>query len=255
MKVFIIIPAAGSSTRMGRDKLFIEVNGKSVIHRTLEAFEEFSKQLKESDIELSAIVVTSTRNIEPICELVNNNNFAFVKNVIEGGASRTESVWKGINSLSELDNSPEDKDIVFIHDGARCLVSQEVLTNCISGMNANDICVAAVPAKNTIKKIVTVPKVDGVSDIFQRSKLSDTNIIVDYTPSRDELMEIQTPQCFRYDKLFKSYSYAIANNIGGTDDTELAERLGFQVAIVQGSYSNIKITTPEDVAMAESMCN
>lgn len=255
MQILVVIPAAGSSTRMGRDKLFIEVNGKPVIERTLDAFSEFAIRMSAKDIAVKAVVVTSTSNIAPITELVNKNHYDYVNSVIEGGASRTESVWKGIQELSNLPTPVQSDDVVFIHDGARCLVSQEVLDNCVDGIAKNDVCVVAVPAKNTIKRIVAVPSVDGVSNVFKRAEINNQDVIVEYTPSRDLLMEIQTPQCFRYDKLVTSYKNAIDNNVTGTDDTELAEQMGYKVTLVEGSYSNFKITTPEDIAMAEAMLN
>ncbi len=346
-RIFVIIPAAGKSERMGEDKLFIEIAGKPVIQRTLEAFGRFAKDLEKSDISVKVVVVTSTSNNYHIHKLVKNNNYSFVHSVIIGGSSRTESVWKGLEELDNMPIPPTDDDIVFIHDGARCLVSDEVLDNCLEGIMYNDICAAAVPAKNTIKKIAPVEKAEPLetdnlqadaavkedpkderpapaiaqqeshfaplpnakkdevqspfaplpketaaagrpgafkprgfngyingnkSDIsehpskFKRPVGFDksailfnpnpkpvTEIKVESTPKRDELMEVQTPQCFRYLKLINSYANAIRNGITGTDDTELAEKLNYKVTLVEGSYSNIKITTPEDIAMAEAI--
>lgn len=372
-RVFVIIPAAGSSERMGAgtDKLFMEVAGKPVIERTLDAFAAFTKDLEKSQITLKAIIVASKNNNFQIQKLVKSNNYAFVHSVILGGNSRTQSVWKGLEELDNMPIPPRDNDIVFIHDGARCLVSQEVLDNCLEGILYNDICAPAVPAKNTIKKIETEepeaaavesapepepatapepentpeePKTplgfvglrplgarpgsaastetspkfeDNTSSGFgakrnpltkktvgfdksailfnpsegltsSRSLNKETpsasseatkaapasapaaassaarnasraarpmkpQIKVESTPNRAELMEVQTPQVFRYIKLINSYANAIRNNLTGTDDTELAEKLNYKVTLVEGSYSNIKITTPEDIAMAEAI--
>lgn len=382
-RIFVIIPAAGKSERMGEgtDKLFIDIAGKPVIQRTLEAFASFAKDLEKSNIAVKVIVVTSATNNFQVHKLVKNNNYSFVHSVIIGGATRTESVWKGLEELDNMPIPPRDNDIVFIHDGARCLVSDQILDNCLEGILYNDICAAAVPAKNTIKKIDTVkpeeeapaapeapapaeaaaPEAPAAEEKKPASKEEIESIIKDYpspfkapssaapkntsplgaavrpgsaasgsspfkpapstsgsspfapipeedtsseknspvwendegpiskhpskfsrpvgfnkaailfnpnpnpppkaaaqirvesTPKRDELMEVQTPQVFRYNKLIESYANAMRNGITGTDDTELAERLHYKVTLVEGSYSNIKITTPEDVAMAEAI--
>lgn len=225
-KICVIIPAAGSGSRMGKNsnKLFMEVAGIPVIERTLQAFMDYGNT--------HCIIVTNEENMDAMKEL-QNTKFPCIDMVVLGGNSRTESVSKGVSALELLPNPPSKDDYVFIHDGARCMLSKEVLDNCCEGLNKNDVCVAGVATKNTIKVV--------------------KNGIVESTPDRSTLYEVQTPQCFKYDILKKAYDNATANGIEATDDTALAELLGYKVAIVDGSYSNIKITTPEDIVIASGI--
>ena len=221
-RLFVIIPAAGSGTRMGKNsnKLFMEIEGKPVIERTVECF-------SGTDAEL--ILVTNEENFDALVTL--SGKYPRISKVVLGGASRTESVYKGFLALEEL--GARDSDMVFIHDGARCLLSSDVISNCIEGLKKNDVCVAGVAAKNTIKTVR-----DGYVD-----KLLD----------RSSLVEIQTPQCFRYHILRDSYANAVEKGIEATDDTALSEALGIPTLIVEGCYRNIKITTPEDILMAAAL--
>ena len=225
-KIYVIIPAAGSGSRMGKNsnKLFMKIGDKTVIERTLDAFNNYGN--------IYAIVVTNEENLEELRRL-QNTKYPFIKSVILGGNSRTESVSKGVDELTNIEDGPTADDYVFIHDGARCMITKDVIDNCVEGLADNKVCVAGVQAKNTIKVVH-----DG---------------IVESTPDRSTLYEVQTPQCFHYDVLKKSYDNAKENNIEATDDTALAELLGYKVAIVQGSYSNIKITTPEDIIFAQGI--
>lgn len=225
-KIYVIIPAAGSGSRMGKNsnKLFMDIAGIPVIERTLQAFQDYGNA--------HCIVVTNQENIEAMTEL-KTAKFPCIDAVVLGGSTRTESVGNGVRALAELADKPDADDYVFIHDGARCMVSGDILDRCCQGLEANRVCVAAVPAKNTIKVVK-----DGV---------------VESTPDRSTLYEVQTPQCFRYDVLKMSYDNAEANSIEATDDTALAEIIGYKVGIVMGAYSNIKITTPEDITFAQSL--
>ena len=227
-KVYLIIPAAGSGTRMGGsvNKLFLEVKGVPVITRTLRAFAACADL---ADIE--AVVVTGEDNIPPITSIVEKEGFSFVKRVVPGGNTRTESVYKGFLAVKDL--GAREDDCVFVHDGARCMVDRTVFSNCLAGLQRNPVCVAAVKAKNTIKIL--------------------ENGFVSFTPRRDDLAEIQTPQCFRLKVLEESYDLAIKDNLEATDDTSLSEHAGYKTLVVEGSYSNIKITTPEDIRIAESL--
>lgn len=226
MKIYVLIPAAGSGTRMGKgvDKLFLDICGKTVIERTLEAFGVFA-----ASHDVSCIIAAGEGNHDRICKAA--SRFPFVKEVITGGDTRTKSVARCVSALG---SGPEDDDLVFVHDAARCLVSQDLLERCVSCCLTHDVCVAGVKAKNTIK--IT----DGSGKVIS-------------TPPRDTLYEVQTPQCFRYHVIRDSYAYAMQNGIEATDDTALAEMTGREVYIVEGDYSNIKITTPEDIAIAASL--
>ena len=153
-RIFVIIPAAGLSTRMESDenKQVMEIDGSTVIERTLGAFQTFSNNLASAGISVRAVVVTSDQLVYRVNGMVRYNKFDFVQSVITGGSSRMESVWKGIEALADLPFPPNDNDIVFIHDGARCLVDQPTLERCLEGALQYDICAAAVPVKSTIKQ-------------------------------------------------------------------------------------------------------
>lgn len=228
-RLYVIIPAAGSSTRMGRNKLFLEIGGMTVISRTLSAFSELSG----SGIDVSAVLVTNESNMELLEEEVTHHGFDFVEKIVLGGSSRTESVYNGVMTLKDLAVPPSPEDPVFIHDGARPLVDTDILTDGLSRLLTCDVCVAGVPLKNTVKEI--------------------SGDVVTNTPDRSALVEVQTPQCFKYDVLVRSYENAVSNNVEATDDTALAELLGYKVMISKGSYRNIKITTPEDIKIAEAL--
>ena len=166
-RIFVIIPAAGLSTRMESDvnKQIMEIDGVSVIERTLGAFQKFSDNLSSSGVSLRAVVVTSEELVYRINGLCRYNKFEFVQQVVTGGKTRMESVWRGIEALADLPFPPGDNDIVFIHDGARCLIDQPTLERCLEGAMKYDICAAAVPVKSTIKQtkmdiLDEIPSVD-----------------------------------------------------------------------------------------------
>lgn len=228
-RLYVIIPAAGSSTRMGQNKLFLKIGGMTVIARTLSAF----KELGEEGVHISAILVTNEAGKDLLEDEVAAGGFGFVEKIVSGGASRTESVYNGVVALSSLDVPPSPDDAVFIHDGARPLVDTDILKDGLARLETCDVCVAGVPLKNTVKEV--------------------SGDIVTNTPDRSSLVEVQTPQCFKYDVLKRSYENAFANGIEATDDTALAELLGYNVFISKGSYRNIKITTPEDIRIAEAL--
>ena len=231
-RLYVIIPAAGNSTRMGQNKLFMRIGGMSgptVIAKTLTAFKELAKQ----GVNISAILVTNESNMQLLADEVASQGFDFVEKIVLGGSSRTESVYNGVQALKDLEVPPAAEDAVFIHDGARPLVDTEILLDGLNKLKTCDVCVAGVPLKNTVKEVA--------------------GDIVKGTPDRSALVEVQTPQCFKYNVLRRSYENAVANNIEATDDTALAELLGYKVVISKGSYRNIKITTPEDIKIAEAL--
>lgn len=320
-RVFVIIPAAGLGTRMESttNKQFIEVDGISVIERTLNAFQTFANELAAAGTTLRAVVVTSDDYVFKVNGIIRYRKYNYVQSVVSGGDTRTESVWKGIEALADLPFPPNDNDIVFIHDGARCLIDEATLERCLEGAIQYDIVAAAVPVKSTIKQVEPPvkpePKVEETTAPAEEPKKSSALGLdlskfpalskrlgvtkeepkvetpapapapapvvkkeeakpvipeiknkpifksavpvsapeVTKTPARDELMEVQTPQAFRFDKLLKSYVNGIRRGIKATDDTSLAEALNYKVHLVEGSYSNIKITTPEDISYAEAI--
>lgn len=147
--------------------------------------------------------------------------------MVSGGATRQESVWRGLQALSG------QCDGVLVHDGARCLVTADVIQRCMVSVEKCGTGVAAVPVTDTIKTV------------------SDANIALD-TPNRTSLRAVQTPQGFKTDLLRRAHEQAQRDGFLGTDDASLVERLGVPVQLTEGSRRNIKLTTPEDLLMAEA---
>lgn len=233
--LYVIIPAAGQSRRMGgeRNKQFIPIDGIPVLVRTLLAFKEYLAVKEQTEpFHLHGVIVTSEPSIPEVLELLQNYGIPFVEKVIPGGMTRQDSVWNGIRSLADLERAPRPDDVVFVHDGARCHVDRGTLERCLEGTLKYGICTAAVPVKDTIKKV----DAEGSNKVLS-------------TPDRSMLYAVQTPQAFLYRLLFEAYDAAYRAGRKGTDDTSLAEALGLPVYVVEGSYSNIKITTPEDLLL------
>ena len=147
--------------------------------------------------------------------------------MVSGGATRQESVWRGLQALSGQCGG------VLVHDGARCLVTADVIQRCMASVEVCGTGVAAVPVTDTIKTV------------------SDANIALD-TPNRASLRAVQTPQGFKVDLLRRAHEQAQRDGFLGTDDASLVERLGVPVQLTEGSRRNIKLTTPEDLLMAEA---
>ena len=222
--VSAIIAAAGMSNRMRSriNKQFIFIDNKPVLAHTLEKFEK-CKYIDE------IIVVAREEEIE-YCkrEIVRRYNIKKNVKVVKGGKERQDSVYNGLLALNG------NASIVLIHDGARPFVKIENIVDGIEGVVKYGSCVIGVPVKDTIK-IVDGEK--GVSN----------------TPDRSTIWAAQTPQCFSYDTIMKAYKSAREDGFVGTDDSMLVERMGCKVKMIMGSYENIKITTPEDIVVAESI--
>lgn len=222
--VSVIIAAAGMSNRMGSkiNKQFIAIGGKPILAHTIEKFER-SRYVDE------IILVAKEEEIE-YCrkEIVKKYKFNKVTNIIRGGKERQDSVYNGILALNEK------AEIVLVHDGARPFVKIENIEDGIKGVVEYGACVVGVPVKDTIKVV------------------GNENVISN-TPKRDLLWAAQTPQCFYKEILIKGYERAINDGFLGTDDSSLVERIGYDVKMIMGSYENIKITTPEDLILAESL--
>lgn len=217
-KAVAIIPAAGQGVRMGASvsKVFIEVQGRPLLAYTLEKF--------QSHPMISEIIVLTRENEREYCqkEVVDKYGYSKVTKIVAGGAERQDSVRHGLAALEE------DVRLVLIHDGARPLISESIISKAIEMALAHGAAVVGVPVKDTIKVV-------------------DTNQIVQYTPERHTLWAVQTPQVFRRDILDAAYREATLQGWTGTDDASLVEKGGGQVHMVLGSYENIKITTPEDL--------
>lgn len=224
-----VVLAAGSGKRMGSStkKQYLLMGGKPVLYYSLKAFEDsFIDEI---------ILVTGAEDIS-YCqqELVEKYGFTKVSRVTEGGKERYHSVACGLTALS-------DCDYIFIHDGARPFVTGEILERCLTDATEYGACVAGMPVKDTIK-------------------IADAKGMIRETPDRNLVWMVQTPQVFdaslirsAYQKLLAEEEKLLQQGIHITDDAMVVETLmRHPVKLTEGSYQNIKITTPEDMRVAES---
>ena len=207
-----VVPAAGSSTRMGgQDKILLPLDGVPVLVHTLRALER-SAWITE------IVVVTREDLMVPISQLCREGALSKVSKVV---------VLRGIRAL------PEETELVAIHDGARPLVTPAVIDGAIRMAWERGAAAPAVPLKDTVKRAH-----DG---------------LVEETPDRSALFAVQTPQVFAADLIRGALGKAVEEGAPITDDCSAVERLGMQVFLTEGDYTNIKITTPEDLAVAEAL--
>lgn len=220
-----IVAAAGMGTRMGKgvSKQRMALGGKAVLAHAIE-------RICASGVIAECIVVVPPGELSIYKELVMEvrNEGQIPLRCVEGGSDRMTSIRNGLAEISETAR------LVLIHDGARPFVSLDTILRCVEKASDVGAAVAAVAAKDTIK----VAGADG---------------IVESTPDRSRLFQVQTPQVFRRDWLVEAHLAAAQNGWSATDDSALIERLGHKVHLVKGSYFNLKITTPEDMVMAESI--
>ena len=219
-----IIPAAGSGRRLGgpTPKQFLSIRDVSILARTLRIF--------ESSPLIHEICLVVPRGLEKRCrqDLVVIQALKKVIHIVAGGKTRQDSVYRGLQNIS-----PAVTRIV-VHDGVRPFITPDLLARTIRGCRGKVGAVAAVPLKDTPKRI-------------------DAKGMILSTPDRDRLYAAQTPQVFPKKILMEAYRKAYTDGISGTDDSSLVERLGYSVRIVEGSYDNIKITTAEDFRLAEAI--
>lgn len=216
-----IFPAAGHGKRMmaGINKVFMNLAGTPILIHTLKSFS------KCSEID-NLVIVASGDDISFIKTILDKVSGLKPYKIVLGGSERQYSVRNGLAAVEP------DTDIVLVHDAARPLVSEDIVLRTIAAAKEFGGAVAGVQAKNTIK-------------------ICDENGFVKYTPDRNTLWEIQTPQAFKLDILVEAHELASRDDFLGTDEASIVERSGHPVKIVEGDYSNIKITTPEDVILAE----
>lgn len=217
MKAGAIIVAAGSGTRMGRPKQFISLRGKPVVEWSLGLFSGLD------EIAEIALVLTA----ESIAEHGERLAGGKVK-IVEGGDTRMESVRKGFAALST------DLELVAVHDGARPLVTREIVTATLEEAYESGAALPAAPVKDTLKKV------------------TNKQMWISATPARSSFWLAQTPQCYRREVLEDALNQ-YAKDKKATDESQLVERAGHKVKIVPSSYENLKITTPEDIPMAEAL--
>ena len=212
-----VIVAAGSASRMGGiDKVMAPLGGEPMIVKTVRAF-----QSCEAIAEI--IIVTRQDLVAPIQELCRDMDK--VRAVVIGGASRQESVWLGLNAFSGK------IQLAAVHDGARPLISWELIDRTVRAANSYGAAAPAIPVKDTIK-------VEGSG-------------LVESTPDRSRLRAVQTPQVFDFDLLRGALQKAREDGAKVTDDCSAVERLGMKIRLVEGEERNLKVTTPLDLKIAE----
>lgn len=217
----LLIPAAGSGKRMGanRNKLLLQVRSKPLIAWTLLAAEAASS--------ISWIgIVSQSPDWDDFKSIIADLKLKKTIALIPGGATRQESVYNGLQAL------PTNAEQVLIHDGARCLVTPNLFDACSDAILHCSGLIAAIPVKDTIKVV-------------------DDNGIITSTPARKQLWAAQTPQGFDVNLLKHCHAEGVRQGWEVTDDAALFEKCGLEVRIVPGEETNLKITTPQDLAIAE----
>lgn len=224
MRAVALIPAAGMGKRMGAgmNKQYLLLDGRPILAHTLAVFQQAPF--------IDDIYVVIPEAEIPFCreQVVDKYGFTKVRDVIAGGSERQYSVLNGIRALANCD----ERDIVIIHDGVRPFIPAPVIEHSIHVAGSHDGALVAVPAKDTVKTVEAG--------------------VVTGTPPRENIWLAQTPQTFRYGIISAAHEIAAAEGFLGTDDASLVERMGRQVQVVTGDYRNIKITTPEDMLLAET---
>ncbi|MBP5331405.1 MAG: 2-C-methyl-D-erythritol 4-phosphate cytidylyltransferase [Lachnospiraceae bacterium] len=217
-------------------KQYMEIADHPVLYYTIKAFEE--------SLTDRIVIVTGSEEIDFVKkEIVEKYGFKKVLCVCEGGRERFDSVYEGIKKAKR-----GGAGYVLIHDGVRMLVTSELINRCIENVRACDACVAAVPAKDTLKECGT--------DIGDAQRSEKAGMIVRRTIDRKSIYQIQTPQCFEISLIIgafeKMYGMPGAERDKITDDSMVVEIYSdHKVTVVEGDYKNIKITTPEDLELAE----
>ena len=226
MKCTAIILAAGQGKRMKTkvQKQFLMLQGKPLLYYSLACFQK-SDEIQE------IVVVTGKESID-YCrsEIIEKYGFTKVKSIAEGGKERYDSVYAGLEACSA------DTDYVFIHDGARPFVTEDIIKRTKEVAVTYQACIAGMPSKDTVKII-------------------DENNMVSATPERSRVWSVQTPQVFLYSLIKEAHDTARSVSMQGiTDDAMVVEQYkNTPVHIVEGAYENIKITTPEDILVAEKI--
>jgi 2-C-methyl-D-erythritol 4-phosphate cytidylyltransferase len=220
-----IIAAAGQGTRMGgkRAKQFLEIAGVPVIIHTLRRFEQCAA-IQE------VIVVLPAQDAAGFLSLAGKYGLRKLARVVPGGASRVESVWRGLQSVRAA-----TAEIIAVHDGVRPFVTPDEIERTVRAAQASGAAILTAPVVETIKEV------------------EDGRIV--RTLDRTRLQRALTPQCFRYELLRRAFENAPELIANATDDSSLVESLGASIAIIEGDARNIKITRPEDIALAEIILN
>lgn len=210
-----IILSAGKSERMGFNKMRLKIGTKSVIERTIEAFEA-------CDVIDEIILAASEEDIVDLNDLVQRRSFTKVTAIVKGGSSRQESAKIALGAVSE------DAEFVAVHDGARPLVREETISEVAQAAVECGGAVAGVRGVDTLKKV-------------------DADMMIISTIDREKCIQVRTPQIFRKEILTAAHEKAAKDGFLGTDECMLVERCGYPIKVVETSRDNVKITYPEDI--------
>ncbi len=224
-KNIALVLAAGQGKRMGAEinKQFLTLQDKPVLYHTLKAFSENSN--------VDEIVLVCAEKDMDYCKnnIVEEYGFSKVKSLVLGGVERQDSVYNGLKAIKSC-------DIVLIHDGARPFITNNIIDEGIKMAKTHGACTCGVKAKDTIK-------------------LRDSDGFSKETLNRESTFLVQTPQCFNYDLILNCHEKLNKNKKMVTDDTMVVEMFNHRVYLYEGSYFNIKITTPEDMIIGENILN
>lgn len=224
-KKIAIVLAAGKGTRMGSDipKQFLHIHDKPVLYYSLHAFQEHEA--------IDEIVLVMSEEYKEYCkrEIIDKYGINKVTAIVEGGAERYDSVIAGLSICKNC-------RYVLIHDGARPCITKEIIDRCLQAVEESGACVVGMPSKDTIK-------------------IADEKGFVSVTPPRKYVWNIQTPQAFSYKLICGAYQEMQIRGMAGiTDDAMVIELLGTtKIRLVEGSYENIKVTTPEDIKFLRNL--
>lgn len=233
-----VVLAAGQGKRMGTKvaKQYLEIAGRPLLYYTLRAFEQ-------SPLIDSVVLVVGDQEQISYCkkEIIETYGLKKVDHIVLGGKERYDSVFCALREIEKSAAETAKKGYVFIHDGARPVVSEEILERCYRDVECCHACVAAVPVKDTIK-------------------IADEKGFAESTPRRDLLWQVQTPQAFEFSLIFRAYTELMENRerlmtegIRVTDDAMVVETFtDKKVKLTEGAYENIKVTTPEDLVLAKA---
>lgn len=221
LKTVAVILAAGCSTRMGFSKMTADLCGEPVISHTLKAFQN-------TDCVDAILLVARAQDKPFFAALCAQSGITKLCGICEGGVTRQQSAENSLLSL------PADTDIIAVHDGARPLITPEIITRTVDAAKKHGAAAAAMPVKDTIK-------------------IADENRFIDTTPDRSTLWQVQTPQVFDVRQYKAAFAAADAAGLDLTDDCQLFEHAGKPIKLVEGSYQNLKITTPEDLILAKAL--
>lgn len=217
MNIGVIVASAGQSKRLGHNKVLMELGGKPVLLFSLEKFLRL-----DSLSEL--VIVVRPQDEGDVRDILSKAGISHPTiKIIHGGKERQDSVYRGLKMLTS-------SDVVMVHDGARPFISYDLIVKLIEEIEQHQAVIPALPVKETIKVVK-----DGY---------------VESTLKRELLWSVQTPQVFRYKVLLEAYEKAYQDKFYGTDDASLVERLGYKIRVIEGEYTNLKITTREDLLLA-----